>query len=598
MVEQSPIFGAVTFSLLVAVFTGYLSTYKLSTVRGKEVVLAIDIGSSSIRCSSFSIEDEVEKTATHLCYHGDCSDKVEFQLGFDTTPEVVFLRVDEMVSECASRLRAAGAKRVVGIGFASFAMNLVGFNNAGECVTPLYTYMGTGSSGCDGAEDSLFHNVFPCSPSFGARDPDSSMPRQEFMADLLAHHHYFTGTMYHHSSYLLAQLYYSNRRSTPVAARSTDPAYYQTLSSYVMSRWCSRSNDTGVGVSAFPVSYSEASWTGLLNFRDMRWDTSSIDLINDFNSKNGLLGSGSGESRRSGHISLPISSLPPLCDPEDLTGPDYTLSPRCIRKWSGSSDGLFSVDTKLFLGIGDGAAANWGSSSGDGSGIEQHQAHPLVVTIGTSAATRAIVDRDLVCGAVPGGGERDKQHKQEEGVHIAPGLFCYVLNRRHLLIGGALTDGGSLVEWCRTELLGGDQGRFRQYMAELLAEATPVPTVPAAAHRSGGTVAVTLSRRGQVPVMLPFWTTGAGERAPGYHSQAVGTISHMSKSTTVKHLLQCAVEGVSFRLVEIVSLLRSVTSQCEGGTESILVASGGALDASPYWRKLLAVLTGSSSAQQ
>jgi sugar (pentulose or hexulose) kinase len=252
-----------------------------------------------------------------------------------------------------------------------------------------------------------------------------------------------------------------------------------------------------------------------------------------------------------------------------------------VARWGCASNNLFSADTKLFLGIGDGAAANWGSESfsdrlGVGgssvSGTSTDVNHPLVVTIGTSAAARVIVDRAVLCGA-----------NGQAATAVPTGLFCYVLNTKHLLVGGALTDAGSIVEWCSNLMLGGDESRLHQCMADLGTEAD-------------GTV---VPNPDNVPVVLPFWTAGAGERSPGYHAQAVGTISYVNKRTTARQILQAAVEGVSFRLLEIISLVRSATAGVGGGcTEpGPIVGSGGALDASPYWRKLLAILTGSSVVQ-
>ena len=52
------------------------------------------------------------------------------------------------------------------------------------------------------------------------------------------------------------------------------------------------------------------------------------------------------------------------------------------------------------------------------------------MTIGTSAAMRIVVN-DI----------------QFEGIEIPSGLWCYKINRTYSLLGGALTDGGSIYEW-------------------------------------------------------------------------------------------------------------------------------------------------------
>ena len=72
--------------------------------------------------------------------------------------------------------------------------------------------------------------------------------------------------------------------------------------------------------------------------------------------------------------------------------------------------------------FGDGAAANIGSKATNDTRV--------AMTIGTSAAMRIVVN-DI----------------QFEGIEIPSGLWCYKINRTYSLLGGALTDGGSIYEW-------------------------------------------------------------------------------------------------------------------------------------------------------
>lgn len=39
-----------------------------------------------------------------------------------------------------------------------------------------------------------------------------------------------------------------------------------------------------------------------------------------------------------------------------------------------------------------------------------------------------------------------------EAPHVPKGLWCYRLDRRRAVLGGSLTDGGSVFEWLRTTL--------------------------------------------------------------------------------------------------------------------------------------------------
>lgn len=123
------------------------------------------------------------------------------------------------------------------------------------------------------------------------------------------------------------------------------------------------------------------------------------------------------------------------------------------------------MGAKLFLGVGDGACANVGSGSVD--------ATTVAVTVGTTAAVRMVVpdgwiDRFTPCG-----------------------LWIYRIDRKRLLLGGAISDGGSFMDWV-CERLGGAMGPVDR--SKLEADAL---LVPAASHGI---------------IMLPFLS---GERAPG-----------------------------------------------------------------------------------
>lgn len=58
------------------------------------------------------------------------------------------------------------------------------------------------------------------------------------------------------------------------------------------------------------------------------------------------------------------------------------------------------------------------------------------VTIGTSAAARFVRS-----AAAPTTGSKEAE------LELDPGLWCYRIDTHRLLVGGALTDGGSLMAW-------------------------------------------------------------------------------------------------------------------------------------------------------
>jgi len=242
------------------------------------------------------------------------------------------------------------------------------------------------------------------------------------------------------------------------------------------------------------TSLSMASATGLLDQASARWDREALAAA-EFD-----------EAR-----------LFPLRD--------WAEARRGLRApWAMRWPALRGVD--WFPAVGDGAASNVGSDCIDPSRI--------ALNVGTSAALR------VVTTAPP----------------VPPrGLWCYRLDRRRALLGGATSEGGNVYAWCRQMLkLPGDD----QVEAALAA-------LPAADH--GLTV-------------LPHW---AGERAPGWPGDRVGVIAGLRLHTTALEITRAALEAVALRLALVYDLL----APC-AGPEPTIVASGGALARSRVWAQITA----------
>lgn len=102
------------------------------------IVLALDIGSSSIRCSAYEVEGrKVELfrdcfAVRHISTVEPNTGKIMLSTA-ESISDGLLIEVDSIVDECLAKLRRCNqTTRVVGLGFASFCMNLVALNEYGK----------------------------------------------------------------------------------------------------------------------------------------------------------------------------------------------------------------------------------------------------------------------------------------------------------------------------------------------------------------------------------------------------------------------------------------------------------------------------------
>jgi gluconokinase len=124
------------------------------------------------------------------------------------------------------------------------------------------------------------------------------------------------------------------------------------------------------------------------------------------------------------------------------------------------------------------------------------------------------------------------------------GLFCYFLDGRHVVEGGAVSDGGNLHAWLERTL------RLDH----------PEPREP----------------DGHGLTFLPLL---GGERSPGWNAHATGAIAGLTFKADATDLLQAGLEGVAYRFAEIAEQLPEVRE---------VVATGHGLLSDPDWIQLCA----------
>jgi gluconokinase len=184
----------------------------------------------------------------------------------------------------------------------------------------------------------------------------------------------------------------------------------------------------------------------------------------------------------------------------------------------------------LVVMVGDGAANNIGGGC--------CTKDKIALMIGTSGAMRVVF-----------AGEPPEK--------LSPGLWSYRVDRERVVVGGALSDGGGLLQWLVQSLNVSDRN-----LQEQLAAFEPD------AH--GLTI-------------LPFWS---GERSTGWHAAARGGIFGLRHDTTTLEIIRAALEAIAYRFALIADALDEIAPGAE------IFATGNALRSSPVWSQIIADVLG------
>lgn len=242
------------------------------------------------------------------------------------------------------------------------------------------------------------------------------------------------------------------------------------------------------------VSISMASGTGLFDQFTQTWDAELLD-----------------------YLKLSEKKLSLLCD---MNQPQQNLKSEYAQRWPALQD------IAWYPAIGDGAAGNLGSGC--------YSPDRIAVMVGTSGAMRVVL--------------------QSEKVKIPDGLWCYRVDKKRLVLGGALSEGGNLFAWMEQTL----------QLPNIITLEAELQAMEPDCHGL---------------TMLPFLT---GERSPGWNGAARAAITGLSLNTQSVDILRAGLESVCYRFGMIHELLQPEVSQAKE-----VVASGGALLSSPAWTQIL-----------
>jgi gluconokinase len=142
-------------------------------------------------------------------------------------------------------------------------------------------------------------------------------------------------------------------------------------------------------------------------------------------------------------------------------------------------------------------------------------------------------------------------------------VFCYVLDDRHWVVGGATNNGGNVLRW----------------MHRALAPELPDQDADAELVRLAGTAPPGCDGL----LMLPYL---AGERAPHWSGAPRGVYLGLTHEHRREHLLRAGLEGVCLQLALVLAAMEDT------GIEVREIRATGGFARSPVWRQLLADVLG------
>jgi len=251
--------------------------------------------------------------------------------------------------------------------------------------------------------------------------------------------------------------------------------------------------------SAWAVDHSCASGTGLLDLERLDWDAEALELAG--------------------------------VRPEQLGTPVPATETTELEASVAERVGLEPA-TPVVIGGGDGPLANLGVGA-VAPGV-------AACSIGTSGALRLVVERPAV----------DPSRR----------VFCYALLPDRWVVGGAINNGGVVLQWA-ADALAPDLGSGDDAMKAL---------VDCAARAPAGSDGL---------LMLPYLLS---ERAPHWSPLPRGAYVGLTRHHRREHLVRAALEGVCQQLALVLQSMR------EAGNEVREIRATGGFARSALWRQILA----------
>lgn len=252
------------------------------------------------------------------------------------------------------------------------------------------------------------------------------------------------------------------------------------------------------------IDYSLASGSSLLNVQSLRWDSLALETA-------GI---------QPGQLSQPVSPLTTV---------------KGLKPGLAAQLGL-PRDTLVVLGSSDAANSNLGAGT----------VHPWQATcmIGTSGAFRIPSPKPILDPAAR--------------------TWCYAVDEKHWLVGGAINNGGIAFSWLRDAI---NQAFPQQSSQAPLTYEDLIVLAGQAGPGAGGLIC------------LPFFT---GERSPNWNLNARAVFFGLSLEHNIRHMARALLEGVAFRMRTLDDILFELVGQIRE-----IRASGG-FTHSDLWPQIVA----------
>ena len=409
-------------------------------------VLAIDIGTSSIRATLYGRSLQPLRQGAHVRYR--------WRVGSDGSVEAPAGAIERALEAAIDGALSGTDAPVDAVATAAFWHSLMGVDARGRPVTGVLPWTDTRSA----------DEVAPLSQEIDERDM-----------------HARTGCRFH-TSYWPARLRWFRDHDAKTFRRVRR---WMSLPTFIERQWLGRDAE----------SLSQASGTGMFVHDTVAWEATLCEACG-----------------------VSPEQLGRIVDLDDVTAEPSTV---VGKRWPQLRHARWVPPA------GDGAVNDLGAGCTTGG--------RTALMIGTSGAMRQMWTTDS-SPAVPFG------------------LWRYWLDRRRVVVGGALSNGGNLAAWVRQTLAFDPNERVDVRLARM---------APDAHHLT----------------MLPFL---AGERSPDYLPDARAAIVGMTLATTPDDIARAGLEAVAYRFLAVLEELSTVQPVTR------IVATGTALSSSRAWPQILA----------